>query len=65
MSKILDYNKICEAVKKVDSKIRFAGVINPRGIIVAGGMKDKLEPLESKNDVFSGVIVELSKDFFH
>jgi len=24
LSKILDYNKICEAVKKVDSKIRFA-----------------------------------------
>ena len=50
MSKILDYNKICEAVKKLDSKIRFAGVINPRGRIVAGGMKDKLEPLESKKD---------------
>jgi len=50
LSKILDYNKICEAVKKVDSKIRFAGVINPRGIIVAGGMKDKVEPLESKKD---------------
>ena len=50
MSKILDYNKICEAVKKLDSKIRFAGVINPRGGIVAGGMKDRLEPLESKKD---------------
>ena len=50
MSKILDYNKVCEAVKKVDSKIRFAGVINPRGIIVAGGMKDKVEPFESKKD---------------
>jgi len=48
LSKILDYNKICEAVKKVDSKIRFAGVINPRGIIVAGGMK--VEPFESKKD---------------
>ena len=50
MYKILDYNKICEAVKKLDSKIRFAGVINPKGRIVAGGMKDELEPLESKKD---------------
>jgi len=50
MSKILDYNKICEAVKKLDSKIRFAGMINPRGKLVAGGMKEGLEPLESRKD---------------
>jgi hypothetical protein len=34
----------------VDSKIRFAGVINERGRLVAGGMKENVEPLESKKD---------------
>ena len=50
MSQILDYHKICEEVKKIDTKIRFAGVINPRGRIVAGGMKEGIEPLENKKD---------------
>ncbi len=50
MSQILDYHKICEEVKKTDTKIRFAGVINPRGRIVAGGMKEGIEPLENKKD---------------
>ena len=50
MTKILDYNKICEDVKALDSKIRFAGVVNPRGKLVAGGMKEGIEPLESPKD---------------
>ena len=48
--KIYDYTKICEAVFAVDSKIRFAGVINERGRLVAGGMKKNVEPLESEKD---------------
>lgn len=50
MNEILNYNKICENIKKLDPKIRFAGVINPRGRLVAGGMKEGLEPLESSKD---------------
>ncbi len=50
MGRILDYNKICENIKKLDPKIRFTGIINPRGRLVAGGMKEGLEPLESKKD---------------
>jgi len=50
VSKILNYNKICEEVIKLDTKIRLAGVINTRGRIVAGGMKDGIEPLENKKD---------------
>ena len=34
----------------VDPKIRFAGVINERGRLVAGGMKENVEPLESEKD---------------
>ena len=48
--KIFDYTKICDAIIKVDPKIRFSGIINERGRLVAGGMKDNVEPLENKKD---------------
>ncbi len=50
MGRILDYNKICENIKKLDPAIRFAGMINPRGKLVAGGMKDGIEALENRKD---------------
>ena len=34
----MKYDELCECVKKVDSKVRFAGVINSKGRLVAGGM---------------------------
>ena len=34
----MDYENICKLVQKIDSKIRFAGVINSKGRLVAGGM---------------------------
>ena len=37
-------------MKDLDTKIRFAGVINNRGILVAGGMRQGVEPLESQRD---------------
>jgi hypothetical protein len=49
-SKIYDYAHICGEVKSIDSKIRFAGVVNDRGRLVAGGMKENVEPLESEKD---------------
>jgi len=49
-TKIYDYTKICDSVLSVDPKIRFAGVINERGRLVAGGMKENVEPLESEKD---------------
>ena len=48
--KIYDYTKVCDSVLAVDSKIRFAGVINERGRLVAGGMRPNVEPLESEKD---------------
>ena len=48
--KIYDYSKICNSVFAVDPKIRFAGVINERGRLVAGGMKENVEPLENEKD---------------
>jgi hypothetical protein len=49
-AKIYDYTKICNSVFEIDPKIRFAGVINERGRLVAGGMKENVEPLESEKD---------------
>ncbi|MCV0372687.1 MAG: hypothetical protein K5793_03945 [Nitrosarchaeum sp.] len=49
-SKIYDYAKICDTIKSLDPKIRFAGVINDRGRLVAGGMKENVEPLENEKD---------------
>jgi len=48
--KIYDYAKICNSIYTIDPKIRFAGVINERGRLVAGGMKENVEPLESEKD---------------
>ncbi|MBM3896226.1 MAG: hypothetical protein FJ360_00540 [Thaumarchaeota archaeon] len=50
MSRIFDYSKICDGIRNLDPLIRFAGVINPRGRLVAGGMKEGIEPLESQKD---------------
>ena len=49
-AKIYDYTQICNSVLEVDPKIRFAGVINERGRLVAGGMRENVEPLESEKD---------------
>ena len=34
----VDYEKLCDFAKQADSKVRFAGVINSRGRLIAGGM---------------------------
>ena len=34
----MDYENLCTTVQKMDSKVRFAGVINSKGRLIAGGM---------------------------
>ncbi len=34
----MDYEKLCELAKKANSNVRFAGIINSRGRLIAGGM---------------------------
>ena len=46
--KIYDFNQICDDVKQLDTEIRFAGVINSRGRLIAGGMKEGIQSLESE-----------------
>ena len=47
---IYDYTKICNSILELHEKIRFAGVINEHGRLVAGGMKENVEPLENEKD---------------
>lgn len=46
----MDYDKICKKVMALDPKIRFAGLINEKGRLVAGGMKEGLKSLEDTKD---------------
>ena len=34
----MDYENLCTLAQKIDSKVRFAGVINSKGRLIAGGM---------------------------
>ena len=34
----MDYENLCTLVQKIDSKIRFTGMINSKGRLIAGGM---------------------------
>ena len=44
----MDYEKLCESAKKADSKVRFAGIINSRGRLIAGGMVSSKKALEDE-----------------
>ena len=50
VDEIHDYFKLCNKIKELDPKIRFAGMINERGRLIAGGMKEGIEPLESRKE---------------
>jgi len=42
----LDYQELCGKIEKSLDDIRFAGVINNKGRLVAGGMIGSVKPLE-------------------
>ncbi len=44
------YEKLCERIFSLDPSIRFAGVIDKMGSLVAGGMKKGIQPLEPKEE---------------
>jgi len=48
--KIYDYFRLCEDIKKIDEKIMFAGIINDRGRLVAGGLREGADTLRSPQD---------------
>ena len=42
------FEKLCNQIIALSPKIRFVGVINGMGDLVAGGMKEGLQPMENK-----------------
>ena len=49
-ARIAEYSELCDKIRDLDPKIRFAGVINDLGRLVAGGMRPGVEPLETEKD---------------
>lgn len=45
-----DYDSVCDNILKLDSAIRFVGVINGRGKLLAGGLREGLKSLEDPKD---------------
>ena len=46
----MDYDEMCRKVLSLDSRIRFCGLINENGRLVAGGMKNGFKSLEDSRD---------------
>ena len=44
----MDKETMCKKIQKLDSKIRFVGMINDKGHLNAGGMAEGKSPLEDK-----------------
>jgi hypothetical protein len=44
------HEKLCDTIFALHSGVRFAGVIDKMGNLVAGGMKKGIEPLEPRED---------------
>ena len=62
------FTDLCNDIFALSPKIRFVGVINKMGKLVAGGMRDGVNPLENKADsskLFLGFALrrEMRKDF--
>ena len=46
----MDFEATCKKVMNVDPKIRFVGMINDKGRLIAGGMREDKKPLEDMRD---------------
>jgi hypothetical protein len=50
MIPLTDYSVLCKKIMQLDPKIRFAGVINNKGRLVEGGMRDGTSLSSAKDD---------------
>jgi hypothetical protein len=60
--------KLCDAIFALNPNIRFAGVVNNMGTLVAGGMRQSVNSMEDKGDssklyLESALRSEMRKDF--
>jgi hypothetical protein len=47
---LVDFEGMCKRVMALDREIRFVGVINERGKLLAGGLREGLKSLEDPKD---------------
>ena len=57
----IDYNELSKKVIDLDPQVRFAGVANNKGVIIAGGQKDNVKQLLSEDDVKMAIHYSLQK----
>ena len=57
----VDYTELSKQILDLDSQVRFAGVVNNKGVIVAGGQKDNVERLLSDDDIKMSIHYALQK----
>lgn len=50
IDKPANYSAICDQIMKMDPKIRFVGIINNKGRLVEGGMKEGVSTLSSPKE---------------
>ena len=67
-SSINQFTELCDDIFALSPRIRFVGIINRMGKLVAGGMRQGVNPLENKADsskLFLGFALrsEMKKDF--
>jgi hypothetical protein len=60
--------KLCDVIFALNPNIRFAGVVNNMGTLVAGGMRQSIKSMEDKGDssrlyLESAIRSEMRKDF--
>ena len=57
----VNYDELSKQVLALDPQVRFAGVANSKGVIVAGGQKENVERLLSDDDVKMSIHYALQK----
>ncbi|TRZ79592.1 MAG: hypothetical protein D4R90_03565 [Nitrosopumilales archaeon] len=46
----MDKDEVCKQILELEPKVRFAGLINPNGRLIAGGMRNGFASLEDERD---------------
>lgn len=46
----MDFNRLCEQVFALNDDIRYAGVLDSTGTLVAGGMRNGIDSLVTETD---------------
>jgi len=57
----VEYSELCQQVFDLDPKVRFAGVANSKGVLIAGGQRDSVESLLVDDDLKMSIHYALQK----